>query len=231
MEVNPAKQNINELFSTTNYHIDFYQREYKWKIEEVTRLIDDIFYHFEQSYAKHAGLDPTEPNVTQSYSWYYLNTYITNKTDGRIFVVDGQQRLTTLSLMLMALYHLCSQDRHDSPALSDWLQGKIVGIGVGGQRRFWMAHEKREPLMQALFDGTTATADMVDDGITAQNIITNYALIERELSDRLPTRHKLDTFVYYFLCMVVIINLEVAQTDVPMVFEVINDRRVLHRQY
>lgn len=29
MEVNPEKQNINTLFSTTNYHIDFYQREYK----------------------------------------------------------------------------------------------------------------------------------------------------------------------------------------------------------
>jgi uncharacterized protein with ParB-like and HNH nuclease domain len=25
----------------------------KWKEDEVKRLIDDIFYHFEQSYAKH----------------------------------------------------------------------------------------------------------------------------------------------------------------------------------
>jgi uncharacterized protein with ParB-like and HNH nuclease domain len=47
MEVNPEKQNINTLFSTTNYHIDFYQREYKWKADEVKRLIEDIFYHFE----------------------------------------------------------------------------------------------------------------------------------------------------------------------------------------
>jgi hypothetical protein len=29
MEVNPEKQNIHTLFSTTNYYIDFYQREYK----------------------------------------------------------------------------------------------------------------------------------------------------------------------------------------------------------
>ena len=60
MEVIPEKQNINELFSTTNYHIDFYQREYKWKDDEVKSLIDDIFYHFEQSYAQHGALDPTE---------------------------------------------------------------------------------------------------------------------------------------------------------------------------
>ncbi len=231
MEVNPEKQNINRLFSTTNYHIDFYQREYKWKDDEVKRLIEDIFYHFEQSYAKHADLDPTEANVAANYSWYYLNTYITNKTDGRIFVVDGQQRLTTLTLMLIALYHMCAPNRLDSLELRDWLKAKIVGIGVGGKRQFWMAHSKREPLMQALFTGDTPAADMIDDGITARHIIENYALIDKELSARLPTRHKLETFVYYFLCMVVIINLEVARTDVPMVFEVINDRGVRLQPY
>jgi len=143
MEVNPEKQNINRLFSTTNYHIDFYQREYKWKDDEVKRLIDDIFYHFEQSYAKHADLDPTEANVAAKYSWYYLNTYITNKTDGRIFVVDGQQRLTTLTLMLIGLYHLCDPSCLDSPELRDWLKAKIAGIGVGGKRQFWLRHNRR----------------------------------------------------------------------------------------
>lgn len=54
-------------------------------------MIVDIFYHFEQSYAKHSDLDPTEANVGNTYFWYYLNTYITNKTDGRIFVVDGER--------------------------------------------------------------------------------------------------------------------------------------------
>lgn len=231
MEVNPEKQNINTLFSTTSYHIDFYQREYKWKGDEVRRLIEDIFYHFEQSYALHADLDPSEANVAKSYSWYYLNTYITNKTDGRIFVVDGQQRLTTLTLMLIALYHLCGPACLDSPDLRDWLKAKVVGVGVGGKKQFWMAHSKREPLMQALFADQPPAKDMIEDGVTAENIIENYALIRRELSARLLTRHKLDTFIYYFLCTVVIINLEVARTDVPMVFEVINDRGVRLQPY
>lgn len=231
MEVVPAKQNINELFSTTNYHIDFYQREYKWKTEQVKQLIEDIFYHFEQSYAQHQDLDPTEANVTQSYSWYYLNTYITNNTNGQIFVVDGQQRLTTLSLMLIALYHQCGLKKQYLSSCREWLKVKIAGVGVGGKCKFWMAHEKREPLMQALFDGNTATSDMLEDSITAQHIIDNYALIEKELVSRLSTPHEVETFVHYFLLMVVIINLDVAQTDVPMVFEVINDRGVRLQPY
>ncbi|MFH1923380.1 MAG: DUF262 domain-containing protein [Planctomycetota bacterium] len=231
MEVSPEKQNIGTLFSTINYHIDFYQREYKWTDDEVKQLIEDIFYHFEQSYAKHADLDPSAENVAKNYSWYYLNTYITNKTDGQVFVVDGQQRLTTLTLMLIALYHMCGPDRLDSPELRNWLSAKIAGVGIGGRQRFWMAHHKREPLMQALFTGDTPTEDMIDDGITARRIIENYALVQKELSTRLPNRHSMDTFVFYFLCMVVIINLEVAQTDVPMVFEVINDRGVRLQPY
>ena len=226
MEVNPARQNIDQLFSTTNYHVDFYQREYKWTVDEVKRLIDDIFYHFDQSYVQHHTVDPSDQNVSAKYSWYYLNTYITNKANGRIFVVDGQQRLTTLTLMLIALFHLCGPEASNSPDLRSWLGAKIAGIGIGGKKQFWMAHEKRGPLMQALFAGETPAAGIIDDGITGRNIIENYALIQKELSSKLSTRHKLDTFTYYFLRMVVIINLEVDQTDVPMVFEVINDRGI-----
>jgi len=85
MEVNPEKQNIDKLFSTTNYYIDFYQREYKWTVDDVQRLLDDIFYHFDQSYAKHVDLDVSETIVATKYPWYYLNTYITNKNKAAYF--------------------------------------------------------------------------------------------------------------------------------------------------
>ena len=233
MEVSPEKQNINKLFSATNYNIDFYQREYKWKVEEVKTLIDDICYQFERSYASHLDLEPSEPNITKCYPWYYLNTYNTNKDQGsgRIFVVDGQQRLTTLTLMLIVLYHMCGQDRFNLPKAQTWLGAKIAGVGIGGERSFWMAHDTRDPLMQALFEGVTPNMDMISDGITAQNIIANYELIQKELSDKLSSEHKLHTFIFYFLCMVIIINLDVDPDDVPMVFEVINDRGVRLQSY
>jgi hypothetical protein len=231
MEVSPAKQNINELFSTTQYDIDFYQREYKWKEDDVKRLIDDMFYHFEQSYAKHQGLDAEQYQVAANYTWYYLNIYVTNKASARVFVVDGQQRLTTLTLMLIALYHLSAPGGLNSPGMRDWLKVKIAGVGIGGKTQFWMAHDKRGALMQALFAGDPPNETMIPDRVTARHIIDNYALIQKTLSAKLLSRHKLDTFIYYFLCMVVIINLEVAQTDVPMVFEVINDRGIRLQSY
>ena len=46
MDVTPDKQNLDMVFANTTYYIDFYQRQYKWTVEPVNRLLDDIFYKF-----------------------------------------------------------------------------------------------------------------------------------------------------------------------------------------
>ena len=43
MDVQPNNQNVNGLFGTEIYYIDFYQRQYKWDNVPVKRLLDDIF--------------------------------------------------------------------------------------------------------------------------------------------------------------------------------------------
>jgi hypothetical protein len=115
--------------------------------------------------------------------------------------------------------------------MHDWLKVKIAGVGIGGKTQFWMAHDKRGPLKQALFAGDPPNEAMIPDRVTARHFIDNYALIQKDLSVKFLSKRKFDTFIYYFLCMVVIINLEVAQTDVPMVFEVINDRGIRLQSY
>lgn len=53
MDISPDKQNIDSVFSNTLYHIDFYQREYRWTHEPVERLLDDIFFKFNEIYAEY----------------------------------------------------------------------------------------------------------------------------------------------------------------------------------
>ena len=105
MDISPDKQNVDRVFSNTTYHIDFYQRDYKWNEIPVHRLLEDIFYMFNEEYSKYESLEPSTETVLAKYSWYYLNTYVTNTVDGRVYIVDGQQRLTTLSLILIKLYN------------------------------------------------------------------------------------------------------------------------------
>ncbi len=149
MDVQPGTQNIDALFSNTTYYIDFYQRQYKWTDVPVKRLLDDVFYKFNLEYTKHKGLSLPIDQVASKYAWYYLSTYVTNKIDEKLYVVDGQQRLTTLTLILFKLKHLA---KHFTSKLDGWIGQKIVGLS-GYKTDFWMNHEAHKAAMQALYDG------------------------------------------------------------------------------
>lgn len=226
MDISPDKQNIDSVFSNTQYHIDFYQREYRWNQTPVLRLLDDIFYKFNETYLLHKDLPPDAHVIDSKYPWYYLNTYVTNKVDGKVFIVDGQQRLTTLSLILNNLLHLAKQ--YNSIA-EKWIDSKIIGQD-GFQSKFWLTHNAHTITQQAIYNNKLDKAD-TSTGITAINLVANYKIISEYLTSNLGTQHKFETFTYYFLKRLVIINLTVEQTDVPMVFEVINDRGVSLKPY
>lgn len=227
MDVSPDKQNVDSVFSNTTYYIDFYQREYRWTEEPVNRLLDDIFFRFREHYSRSKDLDPSREAITTAYPWYYLNTYVTNTVDGRVYVVDGQQRLTTLSLILIKLHHLA---KNFDSRLIGWIDGKIAGQS-GFEKQFWMNHIGHRAAQQGLYDGHDRKTIDVSSGITAQNMVKNYETISTWLDKELIDRHQFETFVFYFLHRLVLINLMVEQTDVPMVFEVINDRGVRLRPH
>lgn len=230
MEIQPDKQNLDRTFSTTVYFIDFYQRDYKWTEEPVKRLLDDVFYSFDEAYVKHTDLDANSANINARYPWYYLNTYVTNIVDGRVFVVDGQQRLTTLTLILLKLL---SQAKALGSETEGWLERKINGY-AGTKKQFWMNHVRHLQVLKGLMDAKRAedvAAIDTSTGITAINMLKNYQVISKDLDARLTTAHKFDTFVHYLLYRLVLINLSVETTHVPMVFEVINDRGVRLKPY
>lgn len=227
MDIQPDKQNLDQTFATTIYFIDFYQRDYKWTDEPVRRLLEDIFYQFEEAYGKHAELEANIENINVRYPWYYLNTYVTNTVNGRVFVVDGQQRLTTLTLILLKLL---SKARELNSKTKGWLERKIAGYS-GTEHEFWMNHVRHRQVLEGLFNSVSPSTIDTSTGVTAVNMVSNYQLISTELDKRLTNLHRLDTFVHYFLCRLVLINLSVDSTHVPMVFEVINDRGVRLKPY
>lgn len=82
---------IQELFAEMdNYVIPIYQRNYAWLDDEVRQMIKDI-----QEYYK-----------TNNDKRYYLGALTVKKrADNAFEVIDGQQRLTTLFLILSVLNH------------------------------------------------------------------------------------------------------------------------------
>jgi uncharacterized protein with ParB-like and HNH nuclease domain len=221
MAITPVPQNIEQVFSSTTYYIDFYQRQYKWNKEPVERLMDDIFYRFNQDYQK---IDHSlSPELAGSrIGYYFLNTYVTNTINNRVFLVDGQQRFTTITLMLIQLYHL---GRKHNSELSDWIKDRIYGTS-GARKNFWLQHQNHLPTMDGLLKDSPTNEIPTKSGVTAKNMVENTKYIKACIENELKTLHKFDTFIYYLLQNLQIVKLEVMQPDVPMVFEVINDRGV-----
>ena len=118
MDISPEKQSIDKLFGSTTFYIDFYQRQYKWNEDPVNRLLDDVFHKFNSEYSRNKELTPHKETITAKYSWYYLNTYVTNSIEGRVYLVDGQQRLTTLTGVW-----LFSHIENSAKTFPDWVVG------------------------------------------------------------------------------------------------------------
>jgi uncharacterized protein with ParB-like and HNH nuclease domain len=95
-ELNVTKKSISSLFSEmqgTKFIIPDYQRPYKWDLEKCEILWQDLTSFFEESTGNEE---------------YYLGTVVTCKNDEsgkiEIEVIDGQQRITSLLLLLRAFY-------------------------------------------------------------------------------------------------------------------------------
>jgi uncharacterized protein with ParB-like and HNH nuclease domain len=225
MDIQPDKQNIDKVFSNITYYIDFYQRDYKWTKKPVEILLNDIFYIFDNEYKKYQESDIEIEKLIEKFKWYYLNTYVTNKSEGKVYIVDGQQRLTTITLILIKLYHLSQQFNSD---YTGWIESKIIGYD-GPKKQFRMYHIKHLKTLEQIFN--KAETIEINSGISAVNMRDNFKIIDKYLFTKLTDKHKFEVFTYYFMRRLVLVNLDVSQTDVPMVFEVINDRGVKLKPY
>ena len=80
---------IAELIGKGSFCIPEYQRGYRWTQDEVEKLLNDI-YEF--------NADGTEAN-----EYYCLQPIVVKKIKDEYRIVDGQQRITTISLILGAI--------------------------------------------------------------------------------------------------------------------------------
>lgn len=97
-KLNVDQKNISSLFSDkkADFLIPDYQRPYAWEEDKCKTLWDDIFtFAFPDN-----DCDKFDENEE-----YYLGPIVTFKNEnGKMEVIDGQQRLTTLMLLLRAFY-------------------------------------------------------------------------------------------------------------------------------
>ncbi|WP_157147981.1 DUF262 domain-containing protein [Brachyspira pilosicoli] len=93
-ELSVSKKTIYEILSSMQgkkFIIPQYQRPYSWYEEQCNTLWNDL-------------VDFYESNMNKKDEYYFLGSIVTYKTDKGLGIIDGQQRITSFSLLLRSLY-------------------------------------------------------------------------------------------------------------------------------
>lgn len=165
-KLNVDQKTIKDLFQSkkADFLIPDYQRPYAWGENECRTLWDDIF-----SFA----IPDEGRSEFDSNSEYFLGPIVTFKNNDKMEVIDGQQRLTTLMLILRAFY---SKFNHMQDKAS-------VSTKQNIEKCLWKTDEFGEPNMNQLkIDSEVATDSDKDEflnilrtGIAGKEMKSKYA--------------------------------------------------------
>jgi uncharacterized protein with ParB-like and HNH nuclease domain len=136
----PSSLTIKQLFGNTDslYQIPRYQRPYSWGDDQLEKLWDDLLEAKEN-----------DPN-------YFLGSVITAKSEDStsyLDIVDGQQRLTTLTILLCVyrdLFPNINEDLLDTDPFA--IDNKVIGSSIRFNDRFERLRLRTHSNHQSDFD-------------------------------------------------------------------------------
>jgi len=204
---------VRELLKGVKYSIDYYQREYRWGQKQVLELLNDLASKFLERF------DESHPRKeVENYPHYFLGSIIVSNKQGVKFIVDGQQRLTTLTLLLILLRHL-QAELQDGVNIDDLIYSERYG-----QKSFNLAVKEREDCLRALFKGKEFEIEPGRTPESVQNIYHRYRDLEENFPEDLTGR-ALPYFVDWLLENVHLVEITAySDEDAYTIFETMNDR-------
>ena len=205
-----ATLNIREFLSEGKYVIPIYQRNYDWGEREALQLLEDISDYAQKNKEQNKEQDKEqkkkqdkEQNEEQPY---YIGSAVVflRTAHGETYfeTIDGQQRLTTLTILACLLKHQEKAGWFEKPNLS-----------------YDHRKEADEALMM-LMNG------QLSQHPSAQNIVSVYRLLEKHLQPMLTAKGlDLETFADYLFQKVIMLRIPVPQdTQLNHYFEIMNTR-------
>jgi len=204
-------KSIRDILKDQRYAVDYYQREYRWQRKQVEELITDLTDRFNNDYnASHPR------SKVQDYGHYFLGSIILSQREGKTFIVDGQQRLTTLTLLLICL-HLLQKDKPNRVKLDDLIYSERYGA-----RAFNISVPDRDVALEALFKGEPV--DTTDASESVQTMVDRYQDLEELLADGI-TEQAIPYFSDWLIDNVHLVEIKAnTDEDAYTIFETMNDR-------
>lgn len=210
-EIRGDAKNIRTLLGGQRFAIDYYQREYRWETKQVTELLDDLCGTFLDNFK-----EDDDRSAVEQYGRYFLGSVIISDRDGQKYIIDGQQRMTTLTLLLIFIYHLVNETQKTQLA-------ELILTTKFGKQSFNLDVEERNSCMKAIFNGENIIEASQFESV--DNIIGRY----QDIADNFPlediTINVLPYFADWLIENVYLVEITAySDNDAYTIFETMNDR-------
>jgi uncharacterized protein with ParB-like and HNH nuclease domain len=203
---------ISQILDKQRYEVDVFQREYRWGKKNIEQLLEDLTGKFLESYSEDDDL-----KQVKNYSRYYMGSIILNVKDSTQSIIDGQQRLTSITLLLIYLNNL--QKNLEKPVSS---LSQLIASDSYGDFNLNLQIEDRLECMLSLFKEEQFEFDDKNESI--QNIQDRYT----DISEMFPhdlTQKALSHFIYWLIDNVIFVVIKTrSDDDAYKIFETMNDR-------
>jgi hypothetical protein len=206
---------LADLFGDrTRYAIEYYQREYEWSGEVVATLLSDLLEEFDRA-------DSLRRVRRSSPPQFFLGPFVyAEERTGRRFLVDGQQRFTTLHLIFLHLLRLLPDGA--SRKTRARLDHAVVPDYRGDHPVFRLDIDERQVLLEALFERRPYEVPL-GASLSVQTLWKRSLQVEDTLSQLDPDRF--GRLVDWLLDSVVLVGIEAVDRDNGFrIFESMNDR-------
>ena len=205
-------KSITELLNEKKFTIGYFQREYRWEAKHIQQLIEDLITAFRSSYD-----EKDETAKIKTYSTYYLGPIVLNEEEAKLSIIDGQQRITSLTLLLIYLKHKLKEHNCDRPKINE-----LIFSDHFGENDFNISNSDRAKCLDSLFkEGKYSPPETANE--TEINIVDRYGDIKDYFE--ITEKQELISFVYWLINNVIIIEITTYSTkNAAMIFETMNDR-------
>lgn len=221
-KITAGTKQIKNVFQS-KFSLPAFQREYKWETRHYVEMINDIQDTFLGQYDQSHGR-----NKVSEYTSYFLGSIITSaSTDGKTPIIDGQQRLTSIFILLSYLHKQVKQKQIDGAADIIGLLRKVI-YGLNDYILDFSTTRKR------IFDVFFEDEKSIDVALSEISEISELDSSDKKILEAIYATHKeLDaeiTSCYPYFIDYVIEKVEVIDIAVPgereahRVFVTMNDR-------
>lgn len=210
---------IEEVFKDF-YEVPAFQREYVWKVEQVEALLSD---------ALEALFDE---NGSPTQSEYFIGSIVSYKADDIFQLIDGQQRITTLFIILCAIRDM-RKDLKDSESIS-FLESMIfaqyqTSEGTARERlRLKPLYEDAGDILQCLASSNEVKSRTDKLPASAKNMLEAYNTAIEFLDEKFGNDVALlRRFQASFTRRVRLVRIQTGSiSEALRIFETINDRGI-----